>query len=274
MREALTTGQPRVHRMVAATFLGLTLVGGLAGCGATTAAREDAAYVTQSDETDVHRRARIRLELAANYFQSGKTTIALDEIKQVLALDPTSGDAYNMRGLIYMQLGEPDIAAESFSKAQTLKPTDANIMHNHGWLLCQEKQFDAADRYFNQALVQRQYFQQAKTLMAQGLCQEAAGKLAEAEASLLKAYEYDAGNPIVSFNLAKLMNQRGDPRRAQFYIRRLNNGELANAGSLFLGIQIEKALGDGQSARTLAAQLQRRFPDSKEAARIAGGGVL
>jgi type IV pilus assembly protein PilF len=275
MQEAVTKGQPRVHRLTAALFLGVALVGGLAGCGtASNAAREDSAYVTQSDETDTHRRARIRLELAANYFQSGKTTIALDEIKQVLALDPNNGDAYNMRGLIYMQLGEPEIADESFTKAQSLKPADGDIMHNHGWLLCQEKKYDAADRYFNQALGQRQYFQQAKTLMAQGLCQEAAGKPAEAEASLLKAYEYDAGNPIVSFNLAKLMSQRGDPRRAQFYIRRLNNGELANAGSLFLGIQIEKALGDGQSARSLAAQLQRRFPDSKEAARIAGGGVL
>lgn len=275
MQEAVTTGQPRVHRLTAATFLGLALIGGLSGCGtASNTAREDAAYVTQSDESEIHRRARIRLELAASYFQTGRATIALDEIKQVLALDPSNGDAYNMRGLIYMQLGEPDIADESFSKAQSLKPTDANIMHNHGWLLCQEKKYDAADRYFNQALVQRQYFQQAKTLMAQGLCHEAAGKPAEAEASLLKAYEYDAGNPVVSFNLAKLMNQRGDPRRAQFYIRRLNNGELANSESLFLGIQIEKALGDGASARSLAAQLQKRFPDSKEAARIAGGGVL
>lgn len=273
MAQALKKGQTHVHRLAGAVLVGLGLVSALAGCGTTTAAREDAAIVTQSDETDLQRRARIRLELAANYFQSGKTTIALDEIKQVLALDPTSGDAYNMRGLIYMQLGEPDIAGESFTKAQSLKPGDANIMHNHGWLLCQEKKFDAADRYFNQALVQRHYLQQAKTLMAQGLCYEAANKPAEAETTLLKAYEYDAGNPVVSYNLAKLLHQRGDSRRAQFYIRRLNNGELANSESLYLGIQIERALGDRAAASQLTAQLQRRFPDSKEAARLLNGDV-
>ena len=277
MAEAWTIGRPKAHRLVGAAFLGLALYGGLAGCTSTTSVttkREDSAIITQSDESDVQRRVRIRLELAANYFQSGKTTIALDEIKQVLVLDPNSGDAYNMRGLIYMQLGEPDIAAESFNRAQSLKPNDADIMHNHGWLLCKEKKFDAADRYFNQALVQRHYYQQGKTLMAQGLCYEAAGKHAEAEAALLKAYEYDAGNPMVSYNLAKLMQQRGDSKRAQFYIRRLNNGELANSESLFLGVQIETALGDRTAARQLATQLQKRFPDSKEAARIATGGAL
>ena len=91
---------------------------------------------------------------------------------------------------------------------------------------------------------------------------------------MLKAYEYDAGNPIVTYNLAKLMRQRGDDKRAQFYIRRLNNGELANSESIFLGIQTEQALGDRTAARQLANQLQKRFPDSKEWARVANGGVL
>ena len=272
MALAWSVGRLNVYRLVAAALLGVATGGTLLGC-ASTAAREDANIVTQSDETETQRRARIRLELAANYFQTGKTTIALDEIKQALALEPSNGDAYNMRGLIYMQLGDPAIAAESFTKAQSLKPNDGNIMHNHGWLLCQEKKFAEADRYFSQALVQRHYFQQGKTLMAQGLCHEAAGKPAEAEAALLKSYEYDAGNPVVAYNLAKLMAQRGDNKRAQFYIRRLNNGDLANAESLYLGIQIEQALGDRTAARQLANQLQKRFPDSKEWARVANGGV-
>ena len=272
MAGSLRSGRKSAQRWFCATLLGLSATL-LLGCG-STAQREDAAIVTQSDQTELQRRAGIRLELAANYFQSGKTTIALDEIKQVLVLDPTNGDAYNMRGLSYMQLGEPDIASESFTKAQSLRPTDANIMHNHGWLMCQEKKFDAANRYFEQALVQRHYYQQAKTLMAQGLCQETAGKTRESEATLMKAYEYDAGNPMVTYNLARLLHQRGDNQRAQFYIRRLNNSDMANSESLYLGIQIERALGDRTAARQLANQLQRRFPDSKEWARAANGGQL
>ncbi|WP_460481563.1 type IV pilus biogenesis/stability protein PilW [Comamonas humi] len=258
--------------MAYAVALAAVLATQLAGCAAP-ARRDDAETAgVSADETDLHRRARIRLELAASYFQSGKPTIALDEIKQVLLIDPSNGDAHNMRGLIYMQLGDADSADESFRRALALKPADANVMHNYGWLLCQEKKFDAADQQFGQALVQRHYYQQGKTLMAQGLCYAAAGKPQQAETALFKSYEYDAGNPVVSYNLAKLLHQRGDQKRAQFYIRRLNNSELANSESLYLGIQVERALGDRMAMRQLAGQLQKRFPDSKEWARYANGG--
>lgn len=55
---------------------------------------------TPSDEPEKHRRARIRLELASNYFEAGQTAVALDEVKQALATDPDYADAHNLRGLI------------------------------------------------------------------------------------------------------------------------------------------------------------------------------
>ena len=77
---------------------------GCATDGGVQTSSADAGIVTPSDETDVRRRARIRLELAAKYFENGQTTVALDEVKQSLATDPSYADAYNMRGLIYMRL--------------------------------------------------------------------------------------------------------------------------------------------------------------------------
>ena len=76
----------------------------LSGCaggpaGAPGAAALQAEPLTAFDEPDVRRRARIRLELASNYFEQGKTTVALDELKQAIAIDPTLADAYNLRGL-------------------------------------------------------------------------------------------------------------------------------------------------------------------------------
>ena len=69
-----------------------------------------------------------------------------------------------------------------------------------------------------------------------------AGQRAEAERSLARAYELDAGNPIIGYNLAPLLYQRGELERAQFYIRRINNSELANAETLWLGIKVEQQL--------------------------------
>ncbi|QNP60700.1 type IV pilus biogenesis/stability protein PilW [Paenacidovorax monticola] len=240
---------------------------GLAGCagqGAGAGGGSGSDMVTPSDETEVHRRARIRLELAANYFEMGQTAVALDEVKQALATDPSYADAYNLRGLIFLRLNDFPQAEDSFRRAMGLRPSDPDVAHNYGWLLCQQKKFAEADQQFQRALAQPSYAARSRTYMAQGLCQAGAGQAAEAEQTLLKAYELDPGNPVVGYNLASMLLRRGEVQRAQFYIRRLNNSELANAESLWLGVKVERALGSPVAMRQLADQLRRRFPDSRE----------
>ncbi len=232
------------------------------------ATRPDAAHAdlpTESDESEARRRARIRMELAVGYFEQGQTTVALDELKQVLAVDPTFPDAYNLRGLIYMRLNDVRQAEDSFRRAVSLNPRDGNTLHNLGWLQCQQSRFDEAQRSFEQALANPSYGERVKTLMTQGLCHASAGKKAEAEQSLVRAYELDAANPIVGYNLANLLYGRGELSRAQFYIRRLNNSQLANAETLWLGLRIERKLGAGVSRALGGPQRRRRFPQSREA---------
>ena len=240
------------------------IIQGCATDGGVQTSSADAGIVTPSDETDVRRRARIRLELAAKYFENGQTTVALDEVKQSLATDPSYADAYNMRGLIYMRLNDLAQAEDSFRRAVSMRSGDANLLHNYGWLLCQMKRYLDAEQQFDKALANPAYMARGKTLMARGLCQSAAGKYDEAEQSLLKSYQLDAGNPVVSYHLASLLFRRNEFTRAQFYIRRLNNGALANSESLWLGIKVEKALGDNVALLQLADQLRKRFPDSAE----------
>jgi type IV pilus assembly protein PilF len=222
--------------------------------------------MTESDETDGRRRARIRLELAANYFQQGQTNVALDELKQALAADPTFADAYNLRGLVYMRLNDNALAEDSFRRALSLNPRDGDVMHNYGWLLCQQAKYNESTAMFSRAIATPGYAGAPKTLMTRGICQAQAGQLAEAERSLSQSYELDAGNPVTGYNLANLLFQRGDLKRSQFYIRRLNNSNLANAETLWLGIKVERALGDREAMLQLASQLTRRFGGSREAA--------
>jgi type IV pilus assembly protein PilF len=244
---------------------------GLSGCasapsGAVGASTARGEIVTDSDESDQRKRARIRVELALGYFQQGKTNIALDEIKLAIAADPTFSDAYSLRGLVYMALNDFAFAEESFNKALSIRQKDPNVLHNLGWLKCQQSAFGPALMFFEQALADPAYMGRAKTLMAQGLCQVKAGMLTEAEGSFLKSYEYDAANPVTGYNLSRLLFQKSELNRAQFYIRRLNNTEFANAESLWLGIKVEKKMGNLQAVEQLASQLEKRFSQSPEAA--------
>ena len=240
----------------------------LAGCAATPAGDVGSSkdILTESDEPEARRRARIRMELAIGYFEQGQTNVALDELKQVIASDPTFPDAYNLRGLIYMRLNDVRQAEDSFRRAVALNPRDANVQHNFGWLLCQQGRYDESQRAFDVAMANPLYTGRAKTLMAQGLCEARAGRTAEAERSLARAYELDAGNPVTGYNLAALLYRRGDYGRSQFYIRRLNNSDQANAETLWLGVRVERRLGDRVAMVQLGDQLKKRFPQSREAA--------
>ena len=225
----------------------------------------------EGEEPETRKRARLRLELAASYFDQGQTNVALEELKQVLALDSGFADAYNLRGLIYMRLNDTRQAEESFRRALSLSSDDSATLHNFGWFLCQQGRYPESFQAFSRARANPMYLDRAKTFLAQGLCEARSGDRVRAERSLMRAYEMDAANPITGYNLALLLYGRGELTRAQFYIRRLNNSEQANSETLWLGIRIEKRLNNPEAMRQLGDQLKRRFPQSKEAGRYERG---
>jgi type IV pilus assembly protein PilF len=251
-----------------AALAGILLL--LAGCatqqgqGGAGGAAPRADLMTESDEPETRKRAKIRLELAVGYFEQGQTGVALDELKQALALDPAFPEAHNLRGLVYMRLNDMTVAEESFRRSLALNPRDADVLHNYGWLLCQLGRHTESELSFERAMASAVYANRAKTLMALGLCQLRSGKTGEAESSLARSYELDPGNPVTAYNLTQLLYRRGELERAQFYIRRLNNSELANAETLWLGVKVEKRMQNLEAMDQLASQLKKRYPQSRE----------
>lgn len=255
----------------------LAAAGWLAGCASSPTATADGTPIstvgaaqgqpelyTEVDEPEARQRARVRLELAAGYYEQGQFMVALDEVKRSLAADPTFGPAYNLRGLIHRQINEPRLAEADFREALRRQPRDADSMHNLGVFYCDGGRYAEANALFARAVEVPGYQNAATSWMMLGICQAREGNTTEARRSLARSFELDAGNPITTFNLALLLHQAGEHERAQFYIRRLNNSELANAQSLWLGMQVEHALNNREVVRQLSDQLRRRFPDSQE----------
>lgn len=253
-----------LHLMLAA--FGLVAMMGCAG-GPAPAPAGGRDLPTASDQTDSQKRAAIRLELAGAYFAQGQFTTALDEIKQVLAIDNTSSDAFNLRGLIYSELGDDALAEESFVRAIQLDSRNADAMHNYGWFLCQRNRHPQAQAQFDRAAEVPRYREVTKTLLAKGVCQARSGDLVGAEKTLARSYELDPSNPATAVNLANVLFRRGELERARFYVRRVNaTPELVNAETLWLAARIEHKIGNRSGAAELGEQLRRRFPQSREAA--------
>lgn len=254
-------------RRVLAVAIGAAVISALGGCAATGPVGSGTRDIaTASDETDLDRRARVRFELAVAYFSQGQLETALDEVKQAIAVKPDFGAAFNLRGLIYAGLGREQLADESFNRALQLNARDADTMHNYGWFHCQAGRYEEAERLFERALNVPQYRTPARTLLAQGVCQVKAGRLADAERTLMRSFELDPASSATAANLADLFYRRGEHERARFYVRRsLANSPPGDAPTLWLAARIERKLGNRRGAEQYGSTLRQRFPQSREA---------
>lgn len=215
-------------------------------------------------EHERRRAATIRLDLATNYLEVGNVSVALEEVTNALAIDPTLIDAYSVRGMIYDQQRQFSAAEADYNRVLRVRPNDANVMHNLGFLKCQESNFAQAQNWFNKALSVPGYANRSRTLMAQGMCLRQEGKNNQAIEVLTTAYELDPNNPVVGYNLAVLLYERGDVNKAQFYLRRLNQSEWRNAQTLWLGMKVENAMGNAVAVQDLGSVLRNQFPQSRE----------
>lgn len=246
---------------------GALLLGACAGGPGGLPADQPAAVPTASDQTDVERRARVRLELAGAYFGRGQLETALDETKLALQVKPDLAEAFGLRALIYAAMGEDRLAEDSFARALNLNPRDGGIQHNHAWFLCQRGQYAAAQARFAQLVAQPQYRDEARSQLARGVCFGRDGKFAEAESALMRAYELAPANPSTGLNLAEVLYRREAYERASFYIGRVNDTpDAVNPQTLWLAARIERKLGRTAAVRVLGDRLRQRFAQSPEAA--------
>jgi type IV pilus assembly protein PilF len=264
---------------VLAGLLTLLLALVLQGCAATGGGLDGSANTPgglgvvpgDGEESDTRRRARIRVELAAGYYQQRNLQVALDELGQALRADPEYPAAYNMLGLVYMELGDRARADESFQRGLRLAPNDAELNNNYGWFLCQSGRERESIARFEAALRDPLYRTPTVPLHNAGLCSERLGDLAAAEAFFQRAFQVDVSNPVAMFNLGRIYHGRGENERARFYAQRLLTTFRPTAQILWLGLRIERALGNRDGEASLASQLRRRFPESPEAALLASG---
>lgn len=236
------------------------------GTSGDAAVQGDARQIqTQSDESELRKRARLRMELASGYLERGNPNTALDEVKQALTIDPNYADAYTMRALIYMQIGQGPLAEQSFKQALQLEPRNPDALHNYGLFLCRNQRLTESYDKFRQVTTNANYPGLDRTWLVYGVCQMQGGFVNEAEKSLHRSFELDPSNPATATNLALLHYRKKELDTARFYARKVNNSELANSESLWLGVRIEKGLNNQLAMNELGAQLRRRFPESREA---------
>jgi type IV pilus assembly protein PilF len=219
-------------------------------------------------ENDARKRAGIRLQLAATYYQKGQFNVALEEVQRAVQLDSSYADAYGLLGLINMDLGKQGEAETNFQRALQLDGENPEILNNYGWFLCQSGRERQSIEYFRRAAASKAYATPAMSMQNAGLCMLRVKDNKAAEEFFKRSFELDAANPVTKFQLARIYLSARQVERARFYYGLLPKGQDANAEVLWLGLRIARAEGDVSTEQQFANDLRRRFPESREAAAL------
>lgn len=213
---------------------------------------------------DIQRRASIRMQLAIEYYQQGQHKLALEEIRQATSIFPDLAEAYGLRGLVLMDTNEVERAEENFLHAMKLDPENSDFTHNYAWFLCQNNREKKAMPYFEKVLKDRFYATPIKAMINAAVCSLRLKDTQAAEKYFMQGFNLQPNNPSINVNLSKISFDKGNFEKAKFYIDRVLKEDIFAVDVLWLAIKIENKLNDQSAVTSLATQLRRRYPNSKE----------
>ncbi len=219
--------------------------------------------------------AKIHTELAAEYFSRGQLDIAIEEVTEALKAHSNYAPAYNVLGLVNMALNEDSKALDSFEQAILLAPKNSEIHNNYGWFLCQRlpDRMDQAINFFMMASKDPLYLTPEMAFTNAGLCELKRNRYTEAQLFLQKALSIQPNYSPALIGLINIEFQRGNLTDAKSKLGAFLQNNPSTPDSLFLAIQIEQAIGDQRAGDSYLFQLQKYFPDSKEALAVREGKI-
>lgn len=216
-------------------------------------------------------RAQLHADIAAGYYERGQMDIALQELDAAVKLDPKNAKIYNVYGLVYAMLGENAKAAANFQSALELAPNDSEIRQNWGWYLCSHGKARESIAEFDLALRNPLYRTPDIALLNAGKCSVEIGETRRAEDYFRRAIALNPGNAQAAYNLALLKFRESRYDEARIMIRRATQQASPAPEALYLGMCIERSLGDRAAEASYVSQLRNRYPDSPEARAIPPG---
>ncbi len=234
--------------------LGVVLA--LAGC-ATTEQVPDPSYVPSD-------KAAINTQLGVEYMKAGDYETAIVKLKKALEDDPSYSSAYSMLGEVYRLTDQMDQAEVFFKKAVELNPNDSGAWSNYGQYLCQVGRDAEADTMFDKALANPLYSTPEIPLTNQGVCAARRGDLGRAEEKLRAALDRNPNVPAALLEMADVRLRQGKALEARGFLTRYAAVAKHTAPSLWLGVRVERQLGDKDAEGSYAVALKGRFPDSAE----------
>jgi len=252
----------RVQRQLL-VVLGLVMLSACVSTSTTTKTQAEDAIVNKGP--DLNEAAEQRLNLGLRYLQSGQVERAKHNLDKALQHAPGKASVQIGLAYYYAQVKEPVLAKRHYEKALKIDDKNGDYHNLYGSFLCDQGKFKKAEKQFLKAVKQPKYANVAATYENAGVCAKRAGKIAVAEEYFDKALDHNPKIPRSLLEKAEFLYSNHKLFRARAFLSRHFAVSQPSSQSLWLGIQIERVLGDTDALSSYGLKLTGLFPASDEA---------
>ena len=212
---------------------------------------------------------RINARLAMEYLKRDQLKVAQEKIEKALVQNPRDVNVQLSAGLVYERLRENRTAEKHFRQAVKVAPGSPEAQNALGAYLCRNKQQAKGEEMFVKAANNPLYRTPFVAYTNAGVCARSAGQLERAERYLRQALTAQVDYPETYAQLAGVLHERGNNLHARAFVERYLAVAPATADMLLLGYNIEVAMKDQSAAAGFRSRLEKEFPDSEQARRVA-----
>ncbi len=167
--------------------------------------------------------------------------------------------------MTYEALGNLRLATESYEKSIRTAPRDHEVLNAYAVFLCKQRDFDGARKHFDRAAEIRTNDNAEITLTNAGVCMMQIPDHPQAEAYFRAALDRKSGYGEALIQMAALKYATEAHLNARAFLQRYLGANPASPEILYLGVQIEEALGDERAKTEYSNQILRDFPTSRQA---------
>lgn len=233
----------------------------ITGCATNTIAENDLGGLDREEDKSP---ADIYVQLGIAYMQEGQYQTAMKKLRRGLEMDPQNANIHNVMALLYERLNDTTNATVHFDKAVALNPRDPYILNARGSHYCKLQKFEDAEQDFLAALNNPLYPTPWIALTNAGQCAMRNNDLDKAEQYFRLALGRNSRYPLALEQMAEISFMQQNHLSARAYLERLRAVAEPTAAILWLGIRIEKALGNQEALEGYKTELEKLFPDAPE----------
>lgn len=212
------------------------------------------------------------IQLATGYLEQGDLANSKRHLANAASIDPNTSEIYAIWGLVYSREGETALAEDNFQKALRLDAGNSKARNNFAAFLFANGKYQEAYDQLQRVVDDTRYEARAQAFENLGLAALRLNHIADAENAFVRAVQLNPNQMRSQLELASLYIDNKNPTRAQAafrnYLTLMQLFRLPHtARSLWIGIQLEAALGNRDNVANYGQQLEAGFTNAPEVAR-------